>query len=80
MNFLEHVAKARSLGTRRHPDAVRSQSSARRPEEPRASFSQKLVPAWSRRKCRPDKRGKAGGIKAADSPEQAQLVPATFSR
>ncbi|MEA1833385.1 ATP-grasp domain-containing protein [Methylobacterium durans] len=68
MNFLEHVAKARVLAPAGIP--VPRAVLCRTPEEAEGAFAD-LGPCMVKAQVPTGKRGKAGGIRAARSPEEA---------
>lgn len=71
MNFLEHVAKARVLAPAGIP--VPRAVLCRNPEEAVAAFAE-LGPCMVKAQVPTGKRGKAGGIKPANSAEEARSV------
>ncbi|MER2267736.1 succinate--CoA ligase subunit beta [Methylobacterium oxalidis] len=71
MNFLEHVAKARVLAPAGIP--VPRAVHCRTPEEAGSAFAE-LGPCMVKAQVPTGKRGKAGGIRAARSPEEAAEV------
>ena len=71
MNFLEHVAKARALAPAGIP--VPRAILCRTPEEAQAAFEE-IGPCMVKAQVPTGKRGKAGGIKPANSAEEARSV------
>ncbi|HJE24980.1 MAG TPA: succinate--CoA ligase, partial [Methylorubrum populi] len=71
MNFLEHVAKARVLAPAGIP--VPRAVLCRNPEEAAAAFAD-LGPCMVKAQVPTGKRGKAGGIKPANTAEEARSV------
>ncbi|CAO4177988.1 succinate--CoA ligase subunit beta [Methylorubrum populi] len=71
MNFLEHVAKARVLAPAGIP--VPRAVPCRNPEEAAAAFAD-LGPCMVKAQVPTGKRGKAGGIKPANTAEEARSV------